>query len=125
MIWNNVAERANFTAQMITASGYARMMIASITHWKRIIRMGAWIGLDEMKPNRNYPIMLGMTPPNKQAIGIKSKLGSGYDLYILDEDMTHQYAQLHFCIIEAVDRMIDLLQRMKELWEREENTENE
>ena len=42
--------------------------------------------------NRNYPIMLGMTPPNKQGIGIKSKLGSGYDL----------------------------LQRMKELWEREE-----
>ena len=41
--------------------------------------------------------MLGMTPPNKQGIGIKSKLGSGYDLYILYEDMTHQYAQLHFC----------------------------
>ena len=72
--------------------------------------------------NRQYPIILGMTPPNKQGIGIKSKLGSGYDLYILDEDMTHQYAQLHFCNIEAVDRMIDLLQRMKELWEREEET---
>lgn len=83
--------------------------------------MCAWIGLDEMKSNRNYPIMLGMTPPNKLGIGIKSKLGSGYDLYILDEDMTHQYAQLHFCNIEAVDRMIDLLQRMKELWEREED----
>ena len=39
---------------------------------------------------------------------------------VLDEDMTHQYAQLHFCNVEAVDRMIDLLQRMKELWEREE-----
>ena len=39
--------------------------------------------------------------------------------------MTHQYAQLHFCNIEAVDRMIDLLQKMKELWEREENTEND
>ena len=85
--------------------------------------MGAWIGLDEMKSNRNYPIMLGMTPPNKQGIGIKSKFGSGYDLYILDEDMTHQYAQFHFCNIEAVDRMIDLLQGMKELWEREESNE--
>ena len=73
-----------------------------------------------MARNNQYPIILGMTPPNKQDIGIKSKLGSGYDLYILDEDMTHQYAQLHFCNIETVDRMIDLLQRMKELWEREE-----
>ena len=90
-------------------------------HWKQIIRICAWIGLHEMKLNRNYPIMLGMTPPNKQGIVIKSKLGSGYDLYILDEDMTHQYAQLHFCNKEAVDRMIDLLQRMKELWEREDN----
>ena len=45
-----------------------------------------------MARNNQYPIILGMTPPNKQGIGIKSKLGSGYDL----------------------------LQRMKELWEREE-----
>ena len=72
-----------------------------------------------MARNNQYPIILGMNPKNKQGIGIKSKLGSGYDLYILDEDMTHQYAQLHFCNIEAVDRMIGLLQRMKELWERE------
>lgn len=78
-----------------------------------------------MKSNRNYPIMLGMNPLNKQGIGIKSKLGSGYDLYILDDDMVHQYAQLHFCNVEAVDRMIDLLQRMKKLCEREENTEND
>ena len=73
-----------------------------------------------MKPNRNYPIILGMTPPNKQGIGIKSKLGSGYDLYILDEDMSQQYVQLHFCNKESVDRMIELLQRMKELWNKEE-----
>ena len=73
-----------------------------------------------MARNNQYPIILGMNPKTKQGIGIKSKLGSGYDLYILDEDMTHQYAQLHFCNIEAVDRMIDLLQRMKELWEKEE-----
>ena len=85
--------------------------------------MRAWIGLGEMKPNRNYPIMLGMTPPNKQGIGIKSKLGSGYDLYILDEDMSAQYAQLHFCNIEAIEGMIEFLRRMKELWGREESNE--
>ena len=70
--------------------------------------------------NRQYPIMLGMNPPNKQGIGIRSKYVAGYDLYILDEDMTHQYAQIHFCNVEAIDRMIDLVQRMKELWERED-----
>lgn len=78
-----------------------------------------------MARNNQYPIILGMTPPNKQGIGIKSKLGSGYDLYILDEDMTHQYAQLRFCNKEAVDRMIALLQRMKEIWEKEENENSE
>ena len=72
-----------------------------------------------MTRNNQYPIILGMTPPNKQGIGINSKLGSGYDLYILDEDRTHHYAQLHFCKIEADDRIIDLLQRMKELWEKD------
>ena len=77
-----------------------------------------------MARNNQYPVILGMTSPNKLGIGIKSKLGSGYDLYILDEDMTHQYAQLHFCNKEAVDRMIDLLQRMKELWEREKYESN-
>lgn len=43
----SVAERANSTAQTITESGYARMILASITHWKRIIRMGAWIMREE------------------------------------------------------------------------------
>ena len=76
-----------------------------------------------MKPNRGYPIILGMNPPNKQGIGIKSKLGSGYDLYILESDMSKQYAQLHFCNIETINRMIELLQRMKELWEMEERNE--
>lgn len=69
-----------------------------------------------MARNNQYPIILGMTPPNKLGIGIKSNLGSGYDLYILDDDMAHQYAQLHFCNIEVVDRMIDLLRRIKKLW---------
>lgn len=40
-----------------------------------------------------------------------------------ESDMSAQYAQLHFCNKEAIDRMIDLLQRMKELWEREERNE--
>ena len=71
-----------------------------------------------MARNNQYPIMIGTNCSNR-GIGIKSKLGSGYDLYILDEDMTHQYAQIHFCNKEAVDRMISLLHRMKELWERE------
>ena len=48
-----------------------------------------------MARNNQYPIILGMAPPNKQGIGIKSKLGSVYDL----------------------------LQRMKELWEKEERRE--
>ena len=73
-----------------------------------------------MARNNQYPIILGMTPPNKQGIGIKSKLGSGYDLYILGSDMSAQYAWIHFYNIEAIDRMIELLQRMKELWEKEE-----
>ena len=44
--------------------------------------------------NRHYPIMLGMNPKTKQGIGIKSKLGSGYDLYILDEDLTDTHRQV-------------------------------
>ena len=73
-----------------------------------------------MARNRQYPIMLGMTPLNKQGIGVKSKILSGYDLYILDDDMTHQYAWIHFRNKEAVDSMISLLQEIKELWEKEE-----
>lgn len=64
-----------------------------------------------------YPIMLGMTPPNKQGIGVKSKILLGYDLYILDDDMTRQYAWIHFRNKEAVDSIISLLQGIKELWE--------
>ena len=75
-----------------------------------------------MAGNNQYPIILGMNPPNKQGIGIKSNLGSGHDLYILEPDMSAQYAWIHFCNREAIERMIDLLQRMKELWEREEET---
>lgn len=69
--------------------------------------------------NNQYPIIIGANCP-KQGIGIKSKLGSGYDLYILESDMSAQYAWIHFCNKEAIVGMIDLLQRMKELWERED-----
>ena len=78
-----------------------------------------------MTRNNQYPIILGMNPKNKQGIGIKSKLGSGYDVYILQDDLSVQYAQLHFCNKEAIDRMIDLLQRTKEIWEKEENENSE
>lgn len=77
-----------------------------------------------MKANRDYPIILGMNPKNKRGIGIKSKLGSGYDLYILGSDMSIQYAWIHFCNKEAIDGMIELLEKMKELWEREEYASN-
>ena len=72
-----------------------------------------------MARNNQYPIIIGANCP-KQGIGIKSKLGSGYDLYILESDMSKQYAQLHFCNKEAIDRMIELLEKVKELREKEE-----
>lgn len=70
--------------------------------------------------DRQYPIMLGMNPPTKQGIGIKSKLGSGYDLYILDNDLSRQFAVLHFCNKEGIDSMIKLLEDLKKLWDKEE-----
>ena len=72
-----------------------------------------------MARNNQYPIILGMNPKTKQGIGAKSNLGSGYDLYILESDMSAQYAWIHFCNKEAIERMIDLLQRMKELCEKD------
>ena len=43
------------------------------------------------------PIMLGMNPPNKQGIGIKSRtFERGYDLYIMQDDMSGCYAWIHF-----------------------------
>ena len=71
-----------------------------------------------MARNNQYPIIIGANCP-KQGIGIKSKLGSGYDVYILQDDLSVQYAWIHFCNTEAIDDMIRLLQRMKELWERD------
>ena len=77
-----------------------------------------------MARNNQYPIILGMTPPNKQGIGIKSKMGSGYDVYILQDDLSVQYAWIHFCNTEAIDDMIRLLQRTKELWKENSNEDN-
>ena len=73
-----------------------------------------------MARNNQYPIILGMNPPNKQGIGIKSKLGSGYDLYILSNDLSHQYAVLHFASKKGIDSMIKLLEDLKKLWDMEE-----
>lgn len=72
-----------------------------------------------MARNNQYPIMLGGVC-EKEGIGIKSKLGSGYDLYIMSKDMQWQIAQIHFCTKESIDNMIKLLQMIKELWEKEE-----
>ena len=50
MIWNNVAERANsMSTEKFRAkeTGFAIMESRSITDWKPIIRMGAWIMREE------------------------------------------------------------------------------
>lgn len=70
--------------------------------------------------DRQYPIMLGRWIHTKQGIGIKSKLGSGYDLYILDNDLSRQYAVLHFASKKGIDSMIKLLEDLKKLWDKEE-----
>ena len=72
-----------------------------------------------MARNNQYPIIIGANCP-KQGIGIKSKLGSGYDLYILDNDLSHQYAVLHFASKKGIDSMIRLLEDLKKLWDMEE-----
>ena len=72
-----------------------------------------------MARNNQYPIIIGANCP-KQGIGIKSKLGSGYDLYILDNDLSHQYAVLHFASKKGIDSMIKLLEDLKKLWDMEE-----
>lgn len=70
---------------------------------------------------RDYPIIIGGGEP-KQGIGIKSKLTQGnYDVFILDADMKHQYAQLHFCNKKGLENFISLLEATKKLWESEEN----
>ena len=89
--------------------------------------------------NKNYPIILGNKPdgiPTKAILGIKSQMGSGMDVMILGlkdgsdlvDDCDEQliqcldgrlYTTLHFCDIEALDKMIDVLQKTKGLWEKE------
>lgn len=76
-----------------------------------------------MARNNQYPIIIGANCP-KQGIGIKSKLGSGYDVYIMQDDLSVQYAWIHFCNVGAIDDMIRLLQRTKELWEENSNEDN-
>ena len=89
--------------------------------------------------DKNYPIILGNKPngtPTKVILGIKSQMGSGMDVMILglkdgsnlvddcDEQLMQSldgrlYTTLHFCDIDALDKMIDVLQKTKELWEKE------
>lgn len=89
--------------------------------------------------NKNYPIILGNKPdgiPTKVIVGIKSQMGSGMDVMILglkdgsnlidgcDKQLIQcldgrLYTTLHFCDIEALDKMINVFQKTKELWEKE------
>lgn len=90
--------------------------------------------------DRNYPIILGTKRnrlPTKVGIGIKSKLGSGYDFMILGLNGDHPdvntctkkelgnaldgrlYATLHFSTLESLDATIRCLQDTKKLWEIE------
>lgn len=70
------------------------------------------------------PVVIGPGRLSKQGIGIKSKLGSGYDIYILDNDMKKQFSWLHFCSPENIEHFIGLLQDTRTLWEREEEMSN-
>lgn len=88
--------------------------------------------------DRNYPIILGTKRnglPTKVGLGIKSKLGSGYDFMILGlndnypdvhtctkEELGNAldgklYTTLHFSTIESLDAMIHCLQDTKKLWQ--------
>lgn len=94
---------------------------------------------------RNYPIILGTKRnglPTKVGLGIKSKLGSGYDFIILGLNDNHPdvntcpkeelrsaldgrlYATLHFSTLESLDTTIRCLQNTKKLWEAELEEEN-
>ena len=68
--------------------------------------------------NRQYPVNIGGGLP-KQGIGIRSRAGNGYDVYILDRDMSHQYVQLHFCTLDGLDQMIRFLGDIRKLWGKE------
>lgn len=90
--------------------------------------------------DKNYPIIIGNHPegkPTKLAVGTKSQMGAGYDVLILGLKDGHKYTDecsdkilresldgrlyttLHFCNLEALDRMIQCLQDTKALWEKE------
>lgn len=91
--------------------------------------------------NRDYPIILGLKRNGKHTkagIGVKSQMGSGYDVIICGMKEDHPdietcskeelrnsldgqvYTRLHFCNMEALDDVIRLLQDTKKLWENEQ-----
>lgn len=95
--------------------------------------------------DRNYPVILGTKRnglPTKVGLGMKSKLGSGYDFMILGLHDDHPdvntctkkelgnaldgrlYATLHFSTLESLDTTIRCLQNTKKLWEAELEEEN-
>jgi hypothetical protein len=92
--------------------------------------------------DRNYPIILGNKrdgKPNKLVLGMKSKSMGGYDVMVLgmkdknsytddcsDKTLADSldgrvYTTLHFCTMEALDKMIKCLQDTRKLWEKEKS----
>ena len=68
--------------------------------------------------NRQYPVNIGGGLP-KQGIGIRSRNRNGYDVYIMDRDMSHQYIQLHFCTLDGLVQLIRFLGDIRKLWVKE------
>ena len=68
--------------------------------------------------NYQHPVNIGGGLP-KQGIGIRSRDGNGYNVYIMDRDMSHQYVQLHFCTLAVIDQMIRFLGDIRKLWGKE------
>lgn len=96
-----------------------------------------------MEISRNYPIILGNKPDGrytKMMVGAVTPGGHSMDLYILGlkdgaglDDNTSNwqeewdgriYAQLRFCGMEALDKTIEQLQKMKTEWKQSEQSDS-
>ena len=88
--------------------------------------------------DRNYPVILGLKrngKPTKAVLGMRVKNGTSYDVMIMGlkdnapdiatctkEELADSldgrvYTTLRFCNIEALDKMIEILQDTKKMWE--------
>ena len=67
-----------------------------------------------------YPLIIG-GGRKKQAIGVPGRNGRGWDVYIMDADLDHEYAQISFCTKEALHKFIGFLEDVERLWEKTEN----